>query len=96
MFRMKHTKQVNKSNSIPQSWSQVSVTIAGARADGAVQEAEERNKQVTFKNCAPFTICISQINNTQLHNEEYLDIVIPKYNLINYSNNYAKKKSGRL
>ena len=44
MSRMKHIKQVNKSNSIPQSCGQVSVTIAGARADGAVQEAEERNK----------------------------------------------------
>ena len=43
-----------------------------------------------FKNCAPFTNCISKINNNQIDNAEYVDIVIPMYNLIGYSDNYSK------
>ena len=38
----------------------------------------------------PFTNCISKINNTQIDNVEYIDIVIPIYNLIEYSYNYSK------
>ena len=40
------------------------ITITGARADAAVRQADERNKGGIFKNCAPFTDCISEINNT--------------------------------
>ena len=43
-----------------------------------------------FKNCAPFTGCISKLNNTQIDNAEYIDIVMPMYNLIEYSDNYSK------
>ena len=43
-----------------------------------------------FKNCAPFTNCKSQINNTDLDNAKYQDIVMPMYNLIEYSDNYSK------
>ena len=46
-------------------------------------------KKVIFKNCASFTNCISKINNTQMDNAEYVDIVMPMYNLIEYSNNYS-------
>ena len=42
------------------------------------------------KNCAPFTYCISKINNTQIVNAEFIDIVMPMYNLIEYSDNYSK------
>ena len=45
-------------------------------------------KKVIFKNCAPFTNCISKINNTQINNAEYIDIVM--HNLIEYSDNYSK------
>ena len=37
--------------------------ITGAGDDGAGRRADERDKGVTFKNCAPFTKCISRINN---------------------------------
>ena len=47
---------------------------------GAV--ANNTNKKVIFKNCAPFTNCISKINNTQIDNTDYIDIVMPMYNLI--------------
>ena len=58
-------------------------------------DANNSNKKVIFKNCAPFTDCISKINNTQVDNAKDIDIVMPMYNLIEYSNNYSKK-SGSL
>ena len=51
---------------------------------GAAAAANNINKKVIFKNCAPFTNCISKINNTQIDNAEYIDIVMPMYNLIKY------------
>ena len=47
------------------------------------------NKKVMFKNCAPFTNCISKINNTQIDNAKDIDIVMSMYNLIEYSDNYV-------
>ena len=47
-------------------------------------------KKVIFKNCALFTDYISKINNTQIDNAEYIDIVMPMYNLIEYSDNFSK------
>ena len=64
------------------------ITVNNTAADGAA--ANNTNKKVIFKNCAPFTNCISKINNTQIDNAEYIDIVMPMYNLIEYSNNYSK------
>ena len=52
--------------------------------------ANNTGKKVIFKNCAPFTICISEINNTQVGNAENINIVMPMYNLIEYSDNYSK------
>ena len=56
----------------------------------SARRADERNKGVTFKICAPFTKCISRINNTDIDNAHDIDIVIPMYNLIEYSDNYSK------
>ena len=58
-----------------------------AAADAA---ANNINKKVIFKNCAPFTNCISKINNTQIDNAKDINIIMPMYNLIEYSDNYAK------
>ena len=66
------------------------ITINGAAADAAASQADERDKGVAFKNCASFTNCISEINNTQADNAKDIDIVMPMYNLIEYSDNYAK------
>ena len=52
--------------------------------------ANNTNKKVIFKNCAPFTNYISETNNTQVDNAKDIDIVMPMYNLIEYSDNYAK------
>ena len=66
------------------------ITITGRGADAAARQADERDKGVSFKNCAPFINCISEINNTQIDNAKDIDIVMPMYNLIEYSDNYAK------
>ena len=44
------------------------ITITGTGNDDAAKQADERGKDVTFKNCAPFTKCISRINNTDIDN----------------------------
>ena len=66
------------------------ITIIGAGADAVARQADERDKGVAFKNCTPFTNCISEINNTQVDNAKDIDIVMPMYNLKEYSDNYAK------
>ena len=64
------------------------ISVKNTAAAGAA--ANDIGKKVIFKNCAPFTNCISKINNTQIDNAEYIDIVMPMYNLIEYSDNYSK------
>ena len=58
------------------------ITITGAGDDAAARQIDERDKEVTFKNCAPFTKCIRRINNTDMDNAHDIDIVMPMYNLI--------------
>ena len=65
-------------------------TISVNNTAAASAAANNTNKKVRFKNCAPFTNCISEINNTQIDNAKDIDIVMPMYNLIEYSDNYAK------
>ena len=48
-----------------------------------------RNRKLIFKNNAPFRTCISKINNIFIGNAEDLDIVMPLYNLLEYSDNYS-------
>ena len=63
------------------------ITVNNTAGTGAA--ANNANKKVMFKICAPFTKCISKINNTQIDNAEY-NIVMPMYNLIEYSDNHSK------
>ena len=58
------------------------ITIAGDGDNAGARQADERDEGVAFKNCAPFTNCISEINNTQVGNAKDIDIVMPMYNLI--------------
>ena len=56
---------------------------------------QKKNKRVAFKNNAPSINCISKINGVKIDDAEDLDIVIPMYNLLEYSKNY-KKTTGSL
>ena len=48
------------------------ITITGEGDNAGEMQADERDKGVTFKNCAPFTKCISRINNTDIDNAHVL------------------------
>ena len=50
----------------------------------------KRNKSFAFKNNAPFINCIWKINGVEIDGAEDLDVVMPMYNLLEYSKNYEK------
>ena len=66
------------------------ITIPGEGDNATARRADERNKDVIFKNCASFTNCKREINDIKIDNAEDIDIVMPMYNLIEYSKNYSK------
>ena len=57
--------------------------------DGWDNDAAKWEK-VLFENGVPFTKCIINIHNTQIHNANYIEVVMPMYNLTGYSDNYSK------
>ena len=67
------------------------ITITGVGDDDETKQLDERNKEAIFKNCAPFTDCISEVKNTPIENAKYM----PVYNLSEYSDN-CLKTSGSL
>ena len=71
------------------------ITITGTGDGAAARQADERRKGVIFRNCTPFINCKSEINNTEIDNAKNTDMVMPMYNLIEYSDNYSIT-SGRL
>ena len=48
------------------------------------------DKKLAFKNNAPIVSCTSKINNTLIDNAEDLDVIMPMYNLLEYSKKYSK------
>ena len=57
---------------------------------GTGNAANNDKKKLIFKNCAPFTDCLSEINNAQLDNANDIGVVMPMYNLLEYSYEYSK------
>ena len=55
-------------------WVKGWVTITGAGDDATARIADERNKDVIFKNCVPFFNCKGEINNTEIDNAKDIDI----------------------
>ena len=55
------------------------IEVAAAAAD----------TNVAFKSCAPFTRCVTHINDEHVETAENLDIIMLMYNLIEYSDDYA-------
>ena len=66
------------------------ITITEEEADDTAKQLNERNKGVEFKDCARFTVCISNINNTQIKNAKDIVNVMSIHNLLEYSDNYLK------
>ena len=72
-------------------YSDASILVRGTLTVSKIGASGGNNNiQVVFKNCAPFTDCIREINDTQIDNAKDIDAVMPMYNLIEYSNNYSK------
>ena len=69
------------------------ITITGAGDDNNAKRTDERNGGVTFKSCALFTNCVSRINNIQIDNAEYMDVVMSMYKLTECSDNYKTAES---
>ena len=57
--------------------------------DGTIRAAATNaNTRLALKSCAPFTKCNLEINDEHVDTAENLDITMPMYNLIEYSDNY--------
>ena len=70
------------------------IAVARQGANHTVIGVDRYNKGVLFKDCALFTDCITEINNTQGDNAKDFNIAIPMYNLIEYGDNYTNTTGG--
>ena len=80
---IKFETKVIKSNICDYSDAYILVTGDITAAGG------DANTKVACKHCAPFTKCVTHINNEHVDNADNLDIAMPMYNLIEYSDNYS-------
>ena len=67
----------------------ITVTAPGVN-NNADNIRDKRNRPLILKNIAPFVSCITRINGELIEVADDLDIVIPMYNLLEYSKNYRK------
>ena len=63
------------------------IVVKGRISVRGTNDANKRNKKLTFKNNAPFRSCISKINNTFIDNAEGLDIIMLTYSLLEHNDN---------
>ena len=76
------------------SYILVKGTITVPNTEAAGIAVNNTIKKIIFKNCAPFTDCITEINNTQVDDAQNIDVVMPMYNLIKNSDAYSKTSGG--
>ena len=67
------------------------VTLSKHRNSSSPKQYREK---IILKNYAPFTDCISEINNKKVDNAQEIDITMPMYSLTEYSDNYSKTSGG--
>ena len=67
----------------------ITVTAPGAN-NGVNNIRDKKNRSLILKNNAPFVSCITRINGELIEDADDLDIVMPMYNLLEYSKNYRK------
>ena len=68
----------------------ITVTANGDNNNNADNIRDKRNRPLILKNNAPFVSCITRINGELIEDADDLDIVMPMYNLSEYSKNYRK------
>ena len=65
------------------------IVLKGIMTVEGTSDANKRNKNLTFRNNSPFRLCRSKTHNIFVDNAEDVDIVMPMYNLLDYSDNYS-------
>ena len=70
-------------------YSDAYIVVKGGISVTGTDNANIRNKKLTFTNNAAFRSCISKTNNTFAENVDNFDILMPMYNLLEYSDNYS-------
>ena len=92
--RYKPNKQIRFKTSMLRSdlcdFSDAYIVVKGEVTVTGVSNNSKKNRPLAFKNNPPFTNYISKINNVLIDNAEDLDVVMPMYNLIEYSKNYRR------
>ena len=63
------------------------IVLSFANEEDRTSFSKYYNTNVAFKNCAPFTRCVTHINDEHVEAAENLDIIMPMYNLLEYSDN---------
>ena len=71
------------------NYSDAYIVVKGKITVEGTNDANKRNKNLNFKNDAPFRSCISKVNNTFIDNGDDLHIAMPMYNLLEFSDNYS-------
>ena len=94
MIDIKPSKQIRFKTPMLRSdlcdYSDAYIVVKGEVTVTAGNNSSRKYRPLAFKNNAPFTNCILKINNVLIDNAEDLDIVMPMYNLLEYSKNYRK------
>ena len=70
----------------------VNGTITVTANAGANNIRDKRNRKLILKNNVPFASCITRINGELIEDAHDIDVVMPMYNLLEYSKNYRKTK----
>ena len=71
-------------------YSDAYIVVKGIISAVGEDKSDRKSRSQTFKINAPFISCILKTNNAFIDNAEDLDIVMPMYNLTEYSKNYSK------
>ena len=66
------------------------ILVNGTITVDGTNPRDRQNRPLVLKNNAPFISCITRINNELIEDAEDLDIVMPTYNLLEYSKNYRR------
>ena len=80
--QIKFNDSILKSSLCDYSESRILVSGTITVNNTGTPAAPSNRKNIIIKNCAPVTICINEINNTQIDNAKNINIVMPMYNLI--------------
>ena len=87
---VKGTITVDKKTFTADDFEAPNNTAANVTATNTANNNAFGEKKLVFKNNTPFINCISKINSVKIDNAEDLDVVMPMYNLLEYSKNYRK------